>query len=82
MEGFTPCLRAINKQLTINLKWAEAGLGIAIVPKNSLSYCKKPLAYKEIAEEGLATKRAIVTMKNSYHSKAVSNFLKICKECL
>ncbi len=82
LEGFTPFLRAINKQLTINLKWAEAGLGIAIVPKNSLSYCKKPLAYKEIEEEGLSTKRAIVTMKNSYHSKAVKNFLNLCKESL
>jgi DNA-binding transcriptional LysR family regulator len=82
LKGFSPFVRAVNKQLTINLKWAEAGLGVAIVPKNSLSYCKKPLAYKEIAEEGLATKRAIVTMKNSFHSKAVRNFLSLCKESL
>jgi len=79
---FEPIFRAINKQLTISLNWAEAGLGIAIVPKNSLSYAKKALAFKEIDGVGLTTKRAIVTMKNSFHSKAVQNFLSLCKNNL
>lgn len=81
-ELFAPNIRARNKQLTLNLKWAEAGLGIAIVPENSLSYCRKKLAYKIINSEGLTTQRAIVTMKNSFHSKATKNFLALCKEKL
>ncbi|MBR5296165.1 MAG: LysR family transcriptional regulator [Clostridia bacterium] len=81
-ELFCPNIRARNKQLTLNLKWAEAGLGIAIVPENSLSYCQKNLAFKTIAEKGLTTKRAIITMKNSFHSKAMKNFLALCKEKL
>lgn len=79
---FQPNIRARNKQLTLNLKWAEAGLGIAIVPENSLSYCTKPMEYKIISDKGLTTKRAIVTMKNNFHSKAVKNFLNLCREKL
>ncbi len=81
-ELFCPKIRARNKQLTLNLKWAEAGLGIAIVPESSLSYCQKKLSHKTIAEKGLTTKRAIITMKNSFHSKAMKNFLALCKEKL
>ncbi len=79
---FQPNIRARNKQLTLCLKWAEAGLGIAIVPENSLSYCHKELAYKVIEDEILTTQRAIVTMKNSFHSKAMKNFLALCKDKL
>ncbi len=81
-ERFQPNIRAINKQITINLKWAEAGLGISIVPKSSLSYCNKPLVWNELKGDGLTTKRAIVTMKNGFHSKAVENFLNLCKQNL
>ncbi|MBQ3074901.1 MAG: LysR family transcriptional regulator substrate-binding protein, partial [Clostridia bacterium] len=81
-ELFQPNIRARNKQLTLCLKWAEAGLGIAIVPENSLSYCRKKMAYKIIDGESLTTQRAIVTMKNSFHSKATKNFLALCKEKL
>lgn len=80
--GFQPNIRAINKQITINLKWAEAGLGIAILPKSSLSYANKPLAYKTFADDLMTTKRAIVTMKNGFHSKAVQNFLELCRKNL
>lgn len=81
-ELFRPNIRARNKQLTLNLKWAEAGLGIALVPESSLSYCQKKLSYKSISEKGLTTKRAIITMKNSFHSKAMKNFIALCKEKL
>lgn len=81
-EGFTPNVRARNKQLTISIKWAEAGLGIAIVPETSLSYSTKHLAFKSLRGDGLTTQRAIVTMKNGFHSKAVENFLALCKENL
>ncbi len=81
-ELFRPNIRARNKQLTLNLNWAEAGLGIAIVPENSLSFCRKKLAYKIIDSRELTTQRAIVTMKNSFQSKATKNFLALCQEKL
>ena len=81
-ELFHPNIRARNKQLTLNLKWAEAGLGIAIVPENSLSYCRKKLDYKLLESDALTTKRAIVTMRNSFHSKATENFISLCREKL
>ncbi len=81
-ERFCPNIRAVNKQLTINLKWAEAGLGVAIVPENGLSYCARPMKYKQLQGEKLGIRRAIVTMKNSFHSKAAQNFLALCKEKL
>ncbi len=80
--NFLPNIRAVNKQITINLKWAEAGLGVAIVPESSLSDSNKPLAHKTIADDLMTTKRAIVTMKNGFHSKAVQNFLELCKKNL
>ena len=81
-ELFRPNVRARNQQLTLNLKWAEAGLGVALVPESSLSYCQKKLARKFISEKGLTTKRAIITMKNSFHSQAMQNFVALCKEQL
>ncbi|MBR2615958.1 MAG: LysR family transcriptional regulator [Clostridia bacterium] len=79
---FTPNIRSIGKQISINIKWAEAGLGVALVPESSLSYSNKRLAYKSIADGDLRTGRAIVTMKNGFHSKAVENFLALCKRIL
>ena len=81
-ENFQPNIRALNKQLTINVKWAEAGLGVAIVPEDCLSYSNKPLAFKTFRDPRLTTRRAIVTMKNGFHSKAVQNFLALCRENL
>lgn len=79
-EAFHPNIRCINQQLTVTLKWAEAGLGIAILPEDMLSQCTKPLAVRSFAAGQMATKRAIVTMKNAFHSKAVKNFLAFCHE--
>ena len=81
-KGFVPNIRAINKQLTISLKWAEAGLGVALVPESSLSYSKKPLSFKTVDAESLTTRRAVVTMKTGFHSKAVQNFVSLCKKNL
>lgn len=79
---FQPNIRVINKQLTINLKWCEAGLGVAIVPENSLAFAKKTLAYKTIVANQFAVGRAIVTMKNGFTSAVVKRFLQICQEQL
>ncbi len=79
---FTPNLRAVNQQVTINLRWAEAGLGIAIIPENTLSSCTRPLAVRRLADADLSTRRVILTLKNNYLSRATRNFLALCKEKL
>ena len=80
---FHPNLRCVNQQLSINVKWAEEGLGVALVPESSLTGLSSGnLKSKKIAGSPLSTRRAIVTMKNSYHSKAAENFLELCKKKL
>ncbi len=79
--GVTPTFRCINKQLSLCLRWAEDGLGVAIVPTSFLTDGETSLAVKELAG-GLVTKRAVITMKNRYQSRAVENFLNLCKEKL
>ena len=79
--GVTPSFRCINKQLSLCLRWAEDGLGVAIVPTSFLAEGDTNLAVKELAGS-LATKRAVVTMKNRYRSRAMDNFLALCKEKL
>lgn len=81
-SGFTPNLRAVNQQVTINLRWAEAGLGIAIIPENTLSSCTRPLAVRRLADPELSTRRVILTLKNNYLSRVTRNFLEICREKL
>jgi DNA-binding transcriptional LysR family regulator len=79
-EMFQPQVRCINQQLNITLHWAEAGLGIAIIPEDMLAYRSKPMEYKLFADSSMTTKRAIITMKNSFHSRAVKNFLSLCND--
>ncbi|MBP5289109.1 MAG: LysR family transcriptional regulator [Clostridia bacterium] len=79
--GVVPTFRCVNKQLSLCLRWAEDGLGVAVIPSSYLSDGESTLAVRELAG-GLATKRAVVTMKNRYRSRAVENFLTLCKEHL
>lgn len=79
--GVTPTFRCINKQLSLCLRWAEAGLGVAIVPTSFLADGETGLTVRELSGV-LATKRAVVTMKNRYRSRVVENFLALCKEKL
>ena len=79
--GVTPTFRCINKQLSLCLRWAECGMGVAIVPTGFLSEGETPLTVRELSGI-LATKRAVVTMKNRYRSRVVENFLALCKEKL
>ncbi len=77
-----PNLRCVNQQLSITLRWAEAGLGVAIIPQDMLIHGSRPLSCLELEGEGTGTQRALVTMKNSYQSKAVKNFLACCETLL
>ena len=79
--GVTPNFRCVNKLLILCQRWAEDGLGIAILPASFLADANSDLAVREL-EGGLVTKCAIVTMKNSYRPRVVENFLSLCREKL
>lgn len=81
-KGIVPNLRCVNVQLAVSLKWAQCGLGIAIVPLSSLDAGGTPLQYRVIDEPSFSTRRALVTMKGGYRSPVCSAFLSFCEQAL
>lgn len=74
--GFEPDIFCLNDYLPVNLLWAEAGLGIAIVPLSALNLVKDTnLKYKIINEPSLYTQNAIITVKDRYLSTVSKKFL-------
>lgn len=81
-RGIVPRVRAVNQQYTLNIKWAQEGLGVAIVPRSAARSLGEGLIFREIGDADFVTNRTVVTMKEGFHSKAVKNFLKACLEKL
>lgn len=74
--NFDPNLFCKNEDARTSLLWANAGLGIAIVPKSSLKLIgSSDLIYKEIDNKSLSTQIAAIWIKNGYISSAAKNFL-------
>lgn len=79
-SNFEPKVFCKNDDARTTLLWANAGLGIAIVPKSSLKLIgSSSLIYKEIKDKTLITSIAAIWSKNSYLSSAARNFLEIFK---
>ena len=73
-----PDVFCINDDSRTTLLWANAGLGIAIVPYTSLSLVMgQNLRYKRIDEPSLTTRVTAITLKNGFLSAAARNFLTI-----
>lgn len=80
-KGFEPKMRCKNDDARTTLLWADAGLGVAIVPKTAVALMKSNnLVYSQINEENLKTQIAAIWMKNRYISTAAKNFLETFKE--
>lgn len=76
-EQINPNIICINDDSRTSLSWANAGLGVAIVPMSSRSLVlAKNLKYKIIDNEALYTQNAIITLKNAELSTVAANFLK------
>lgn len=74
--GFEPDIFCLNDYLPVNLLWAEAGMGIAVIPLSALSLVKnKTMKYKIINEPSFYTRNAIITVKNRYLSNVTKKFL-------
>ena len=79
-KGLEPKILCKNDDARTTLQWAEAGLGIAVVPKSALKIIgPSHLIYKELDAENLITNICAIWMKDRYISSSAKNFLDIFK---
>jgi DNA-binding transcriptional LysR family regulator len=75
-NGFVPDVFCINDDARTTLLWANAGLGIGIVPKSAFELANHGnLIYKEIRCEALHTRVAAVWIKDKYLSSLATKFI-------
>lgn len=77
-NDFEPQILCKGDDVRSLLVWADAGLGLAIVPKSAVGLVpSNNLVYKEIIEPSLEIKKSIIWLKNRYLSAATRNFLEM-----
>lgn len=75
-KGFEPKVLCKSDDVRSMLTWAETGLGIAIVPKSTISLItNKELRFREIEEFFMETTVALIWMKNRYLSSVAHHFI-------
>lgn len=75
-NGFDPLIFCMNDDARTTLLWANAGLGIGIIPKSAFELTSnRNLIYKEISSESLRTRVAAVWIKDKYLSSLASKFI-------
>lgn len=75
-QGFEPEIFCKNDDARATLLWANAGLGIAIVPKSAFELAaNRNLLYKEIRSEKLRTRIAAIWVKDRYISSLATKFI-------
>lgn len=80
-SGFEPEVFCRNDDARTTLMLANAGFGIAIVPKSSFQLsCNENLIYKEIKNEKLKTSICIIWIKDRYMSSLAEKFIKSFSE--
>ncbi|MDS0526451.1 LysR family transcriptional regulator [Clostridium sp. SHJSY1] len=80
-EGFEPTIFCENDDARTTLMWAQAGLGIALIPKSIFNIINdENMIYKIINDKDLNTKIGAIWMKNRYLSSIAKSFIKVFKE--
>lgn len=75
-NGFEARILCRGDDVRSLLVWADAGLGIAIVPRSAVGLVpSNKLLYKEISESSLEIRIAIIWLRNHYLSAPTRNFL-------
>lgn len=75
-HGFEPDVFCMNDDARTTLLWANAGLGIGILPKSAFGLMRSDnLRCKEIRAESLRTRVAAVWMKDKYLSALAQKFI-------
>jgi DNA-binding transcriptional LysR family regulator len=79
-NGFDPLIFCMNDDARTTLLWANAGLGIGIIPKSAFELTNNSnLIYKEINSESLRTRVAAIWIKDKYLSSLASKFIESFK---
>lgn len=74
--GFKPKIICKNDDIVSSLTWANAGIGIALVPRTSSTLMYNTnLEIREIVQPSIESKSALIWMKNRYLSTAASHFI-------
>lgn len=77
-KGITPQVFCIADDARTTLMWAEAGLGVAVVPQSAYRIMPHHnMVYGELSEEDLHTRIAAVCKKGCSLSRAAQQFLEI-----
>lgn len=80
-NGFDPQFFCINDDARTTLLWANAGLGIGIIPRSAFKLSNNSnLIYKTIRSESLQTKVAAVWVKDKFLSSLATKFIDSFKE--
>lgn len=79
--GFEPQIFCKNDDARTTVLWANAGLGIGIIPKSAFELANNNnLIYKEIKNPRLNTQIAAIWLKDRYISSMASNFVEYLSE--
>ncbi|WP_378953458.1 LysR family transcriptional regulator [Pelosinus sp. sgz500959] len=77
-NGFQARILCRGDDVRSLLVWADAGLGIAIVPKSAVGLVpSNNLLYKDIIESSIEIRKSIIWLKNHYLSAPTRNFLEM-----
>lgn len=80
-EGFTPNIFCKNDDARTTILWANAGLGVGIIPKSAFQLASnKNLYTKIISNKNLTTRIALIWSKNKYISTLSKKFIESFKE--
>ena len=75
-HGFEPRIFCRGDDMRTLLVWADAGIGVAIVPRSIIGLVpSQGLNYAEIADPSLVIRKAIIWHKNRYLSTIAKNFM-------
>ncbi len=75
-QGFEPRIRCINDDARTTLLWADAGLGIALVPQSALNLIdSRALVTAALEEPGLVTQICVVWLDRKKLSRIARAFV-------
>lgn len=74
--GFKPRIICKMDDTRILIEWANNGMGTAIVPRDVIEMVPKlNIEYREVNEDSLVTRIAVIWLKNVYLSTVTRNFI-------
>lgn len=79
--GFEPDLFYKTQDARTSLLWADAGLGVALVPQSALAIIPGGLSFRPIAEESLYTRIAAIAKQTRTLSEPAEAFLAAFGAC-